>query len=54
MKWSRLLAEQEAQALHLVQAEIDALGALVLTPHKAGDAAAQEAETEAGFDNMPV
>lgn len=48
------LAEQEAQALHLVQAEMDALGNLVLTPHKVGDAKEREAEIEAGFDNMPV
>ena len=48
------IAEQEAQVLHLVQAEMDALGNLVLTAHKATDPKEIEAETEAGFDNMPV
>jgi DNA-binding IclR family transcriptional regulator len=59
--------EQEAQVLHLVQAEIAALGALVQpvvpstgTPEAgsaqpaAARAAEQEAEDEAAFDNMPI
>jgi hypothetical protein len=48
------IAEQEALALHLVQAEVDALGNLVAMPPKVGDPKAQEEQTEAGFDNMPV
>ena len=48
------LAVQEAKVLHLVRAEMDALGNLVLTPRKATDPKDYEAETEASFDNMPV
>jgi hypothetical protein len=48
------IAEQEAQVLHLVQAEMDVLGNLVLTAHKATDPKEVDAEVEASFDNMPV
>ena len=48
------IAEQEAQVLHLVQAEMDALGNLAMTPPKVLDVKTDEAEIEAGFDNMPV
>ena len=52
------VVEQEAQVLHLVQAEVDALGNLVLSRSVKADPAASdaeaEAEIEAGFDNMPV
>lgn len=50
--------EAEAQMLHLVQAEMDALGNLVLSPPKLpmteAEKLAAEAEVEEGFDNMPV
>lgn len=49
-----VMIEQEVQALHLVQAEMDALGDLILAPAKSADPRLSEAETEAGFDNMPV
>ena len=49
-----VMIEQEVQALHLVQAEMDALGDLILTPAKSADPRLSEAEIEAGFDNMPV
>ncbi len=48
------IVQQEAQALHMVQAEMDALGNLVLTPRKSVDPKVLDAEIEAGFDNMPV
>lgn len=48
------IAVQEAQMLHLVQAEMDALGNLVLAPAVKGKAKPTDAEVEAGFDNMPV
>lgn len=52
------VVEAEVQMLHLVQAEMDALGNLVLTPPKhpmtEAEKLAAEAEVEEGFDNMPV
>lgn len=55
---TQAVVEVEAQMLHLVQAEIDALGNLVLTPQKHPQTEAEkrqaEAEVEDGFDNMPV
>ena len=47
----------QAQGLDLLLAEMQALAglmALTTKPKSAGDEAASEAETEAGFDNMPV
>ena len=49
-----VMIKQEVQALHLVQAEMDALGDLILAPAKSTDPRLSEAEIEAGFDNMPV
>lgn len=48
------VAEQEALALHMVQAEMEALGNLALHPQKHPPTPEDEAEVEAGFDNMPV
>lgn len=47
------VVEQEAQMLHLMQVEMEAL-ARPLTPAAPADPAAQEAATEASFDNMPI
>lgn len=47
----------QAQGLDLLLAEMQALAgmmALTTKPKSAADEAASEAETEAGFDNMPV
>jgi hypothetical protein len=47
----------QAQGLDLLLAEMQALAglmALTTKPKSAGHEAASEAETEAGFDNMPV
>jgi hypothetical protein len=47
----------QAQGLDLLLAEMQALAglmALTTKPKPAVDEAASEAETEAGFDNMPV
>ena len=48
------VAVTEVQMVHLLQAEIGLLtkGAALLAPP--AEAAKTEAETEAGFDNMPV
>ena len=55
---TQAVIEAEAQALHLVQAEMDALGNLILTPPRQpateADRLADEARIEDGFDNMPV
>jgi hypothetical protein len=55
---TKAVVEAEVQMLHLVQAEMDALGNLILTPPKPGQTEAEkreaEAEVEASFDNMPV
>lgn len=49
------VVEQEVQVLHLVQAEMDALGNLVMNPPKQAEpGATAEDEAEAAFDNMPV
>ena len=52
------VVEAESQVLHMVQAEMDALGNLVLMPPKAhkteDEKRAEEAAIEDGFDNMPV
>ena len=47
------VAEQEAQMLHLMQAELGVL-AKPRTRPAPGAAARTEAETEASFDNMPI
>lgn len=41
--------EQEVQALHMIEAL-----ARPVHPATPAEAAAQQAETEAGFDNMPI
>lgn len=48
------IAEREVQVLHLVQAEMKALGTISLIPVAAPDPRTTEAEIEASFDNMPV
>lgn len=47
------VVEQEAQMLHLMQVEMEAL-TRPPAPAAPVDPAAQEAATEAAFDNMPV
>ena len=49
-----VIAKQEAQVLRLMQAELGALGKFGLAQPKSADPKVVEAETEAGFDNMPV
>lgn len=49
-----VLANQEVQLLHLIQAEVEALGHMMGAGEKARDPKTTEAEIEAGFDNMPV
>lgn len=55
---TQAVVEAEVQVLHLVQAEMDALGNLVLMPARHPQTEAEkrlaEAEVEDGFDNMPV
>lgn len=55
---TQAVVEAETQVLHMVQAEMDALGNLVLMPpkHPATEAErlAEEEAVEEGFDNMPV
>ena len=51
--FAEAVAEQEAQALHLMQVERDVL-ARPVTKRTEAEAALQEAETESGFDNMPI
>ncbi len=48
------VAEQEVQMLHLVQAEMAVLTGVAQAAAKPHPAPADQAETEAGFDNMPV
>ena len=48
---AEVAAEQEAQVLHQVQAELAAIGQV---PAVAVPKAQREAEIEASFDNMPV
>jgi hypothetical protein len=47
------VVEQEAQALHLMQVELEALAKPHTKPTEA-EAAQQEADTESSFNNMPV
>jgi hypothetical protein len=47
------VVEQEAQALHLMQVELEVLAKPLTKPTEA-EAAQQEEETESSFDNMPV
>lgn len=55
---TQAVVEAEAQMLHMVQAEMDALGNLVLMPPRhpqtEEEKRAEEAAIEDGFDNMPV
>jgi hypothetical protein len=55
---AQVVFETEAQMLHVVQAEMDTLGNLVLSPPSHPMTEAEklraEAEVEDGFDNMPV
>lgn len=55
---TQVFAQTEVQMLHLVQAEMDALGNLILTPPRHPQTEAEkrteDAEVEEGFDNMPV
>ena len=48
------VAESEVQMMRVLQAEVEGLTKGAVRPETPEDAARIEAETEAGFDNMPV
>lgn len=48
------VAATEVQMMHLLQAEVEGLTKGAARPATPEEAARIEAETEAGFDNMPV
>ncbi len=48
------VTESEVQMMRVLQAEVEGLTKGAVRPETPEDAARIEAETEAGFDNMPV